>query len=181
MTHRHRLLLLRGAVPRCRSRSGRDSPICIPVVGSYAGAISAIVVAVFVSPLTGLLVAVYFVVVYQQFEDYVLVPRVIRGAVNLSPASVIVATLDRRVLGGFVGALLALPLAATIKVVVVEIWLGIAWRKACDDLARRHLPASGVAKAGRSRNAKTAERRAGRCRPMVPFAPHPRGADADQP
>ncbi len=81
----------------------------IPVVGSYAGARPAIVIA-FVSPGTGLLVAVYFVV-YQQFENYVIVPRVMRGAVDLSPASVIVATLIGASLGGFVGAPRALSLA----------------------------------------------------------------------
>jgi mannitol-specific phosphotransferase system IIBC component len=80
---------------------------------------------------------VYFVV-YQQFENYFLVPRVMRGAVDLSPASVIVATLVGASLGGFVGALLALPIAATIKVVVIEIWLRDRVEEG-DELARRHL------------------------------------------
>ncbi len=109
----------------------------IPVVGSYAGAIPAVVVAFFVSPLAGLAVAVFFVV-YQQFENYVLVPRVMHGAVDLSPASVIVATLIGASLAGFVGALLALPVAATIKVLVIEIWLQDRVEEG-DDLARHHL------------------------------------------
>jgi predicted PurR-regulated permease PerM len=109
----------------------------IPVVGSYAGAIPAIVVAFLVSPLAGLAVAVFFVV-YQQFENYVLVPRVMRGAVDLSPASVIVATLIGASLAGFVGALLALPVAATIKVLVIEVWLQDRVEEG-DDLARHHL------------------------------------------
>jgi len=140
----------------------------IPVVGSYAGAIPAIVVAFFVSPLTGLLVAVYFVV-YQQFENYVLVPRVMKGAVDLSPASVIVATLIGASLGGFVGALLALPLAATIKVVVVEIWLRDRVEEG-DDLARRHL--RGIrrrARAERLEAEKSAERRARWFDRVMPF------------
>jgi hypothetical protein len=49
----------------------------IPMVGSYAGAIPAIVIAFFVSPMTGLLTALFFVA-YQQFENYALVPRVMR-------------------------------------------------------------------------------------------------------
>jgi hypothetical protein len=61
-----------------------------------------------------------------------------RGAVDLSPASVIVATLIGASLGGFVGALLALPIAATIKVVVIEIWLRDRVEEG-DELARRHL------------------------------------------
>jgi predicted PurR-regulated permease PerM len=140
----------------------------IPVVGSYAGAIPAIVVGLFVSPLTGVLVAVYFVV-YQQFENYFLVPRVMRGAVDLSPASVIVATLVGASLGGFVGALLALPIAATIKVVVIEIWLQDRVEEG-DELARRHL--RGIRRRARAERVdaeQTAKRRARRFSRLLSF------------
>ncbi|HEX9256830.1 MAG TPA: AI-2E family transporter, partial [Actinomycetota bacterium] len=109
----------------------------IPVVGSYAGAIPAIVIAFFVSPMTGLLTAVFFVA-YQQFENYGLVPRVMRNAVHLSIAAVIVSTLIGATLAGFAGALLALPVAATIKVIVIEIWLKDRAREG-DPLARKNL------------------------------------------
>jgi predicted PurR-regulated permease PerM len=109
----------------------------IPIVGSYAGAIPAIVIAFFVSPMTGLLTAVFFVA-YQQFENYVLVPRVMRNAVHLSIAAVIVSTLIGATLAGFAGALLALPVAATIKVIVIEIWLKDRAREG-DALARKNL------------------------------------------
>jgi len=78
-----------------------------------------VLVAFVASPLTGILTVGYFIA-YQQFENYVLVPRVMRKAVNLSPAAVIIATLVGGSLAGLAGALLALPVAATIKVVVVE-------------------------------------------------------------
>ena len=109
----------------------------IPMVGSYAGAIPAIVIAFFVSPMTGLLTALFFVA-YQQFENYVLVPRVMRNAVHLSMAAVIVSTLIGATLAGFAGALLALPVAATIKVIVIEIWLKDRAREG-DALARKNL------------------------------------------
>lgn len=109
----------------------------IPMVGSYAGAIPAIVIAFFVSPMTGLLTALFFVA-YQQFENYVLVPRVMRNAVHLSIAAVIVSTLIGATLAGFAGALLALPVAATIKVIVIEIWLKDRAREG-DALARKNL------------------------------------------
>ena len=109
----------------------------IPMVGSYAGAIPAIVIALFVSPMTGLLTALFFVA-YQQFENYVLVPRVMRNAVHLSMAAVIVSTLIGATLAGFAGALLALPVAATIKVLVIEIWLKDRAREG-DALARKNL------------------------------------------
>ena len=109
----------------------------IPAVGSYLGAIPAIVVGLIVSPWVGVALAVFFVL-YQQFENYVIVPRVMRDAVNLSPASVIISTLVGASLAGFAGALLALPVAATMKVVVLEVWLRDRMREG-DTLARQRL------------------------------------------
>ena len=109
----------------------------IPMVGSYAGAIPAIGIAFVVSPMTGLLTAVFFIA-YQQFENYVLVPRVMKNAVHLSFAAVIVSTLIGGTLAGFAGALLALPVAATIKVLVIEIWLKDRVSEG-DALARKNL------------------------------------------
>jgi predicted PurR-regulated permease PerM len=94
----------------------------IPAVGAYIGAAPAVIVGYFQSPLTGTLILVYFLV-YQQIENYAIQPRVMKNAVNLSPAAVIVATLVFGSLGGVAGAVLALPLAATIKVVIVEVFL----------------------------------------------------------
>jgi predicted PurR-regulated permease PerM len=61
----------------------------IPLVGAYVGAAPAILVAFFVSPVAGVITLVFFVA-YQQIENYVVVPRVMKNAVNLSPAAVIV-------------------------------------------------------------------------------------------
>jgi predicted PurR-regulated permease PerM len=94
----------------------------IPTVGAYIGATPAVIVAFFSSPLTGVLVLVYFIV-YQQVENYAIQPRIMKNAVNISPAAVIISTLVFGSLGGFAGALLALPAAATIKVVLVEVFL----------------------------------------------------------
>jgi hypothetical protein len=69
-----------------------------------------------------LIVLAYFVL-YQQFENYWLVPRVMKDAVDLSPAAVIISTLIGAGLLGFAGALLALPVAATLKVVIQDVWL----------------------------------------------------------
>ncbi len=111
----------------------------IPAVGSYIGAVPAIIVAFFVSPLRGLITLGYFIG-YQQFENYVLVPRVMKNAVNLSPAAVIISTLIGASLFGFAGALLALPVAATVKVVIFETWLRDRGRRG-DQLARAHVDA----------------------------------------
>ena len=94
----------------------------LPVVGAYLGAAPAVIVALFVSPADGLWTLAYFLV-YQQVENYLIQPRVMRDAVDLSPAAVIISTLAGALLAGFAGALLALPVAATIKVVVKDVWL----------------------------------------------------------
>jgi predicted PurR-regulated permease PerM len=94
----------------------------IPQVGAYLGAAPAVLIGLLDSPVKGIFVLVYFVL-YQQFENYVLAPRVMRHAVDLSPAAVIISTLIGGSLLGFAGALLALPIAATVKVVLTELWL----------------------------------------------------------
>jgi len=93
----------------------------IPSVGSYLGAIPAVMVAFTVSPGLGIAVLAYFLI-YQQFENYVLVPRVMRNAVDLSSPAVLIATMIGASLAGFAGALLALPVAATVKVVLRDVW-----------------------------------------------------------
>ncbi|HEX6843936.1 MAG TPA: AI-2E family transporter, partial [Actinomycetota bacterium] len=109
----------------------------IPIVGPYVGAAPAVIVAFFVSPTLGVFTALFFLA-YQQVENYVLVPRVMRNAVHLSPAAVILSTLIGAKLAGFAGALLALPLAATLKVVIVESWLRDRVSEG-DPLAREQL------------------------------------------
>ena len=91
----------------------------IPVVGPLLAAVPAILVGFTVSTQTGLFVAVYFAV--QQFvENNFLVPRVMQRQVGLSAVAVIVALLIGTELLGVVGALLAVPTAAIVQVLVRE-------------------------------------------------------------
>jgi predicted PurR-regulated permease PerM len=94
----------------------------IPMVGATVGAIPAIIVAFFASVPRGIATLVFFAV-YQQVENYVVAPRVMRRAVDISAAAVILAALIGATLLGFVGALLAIPVAATIKVLAHEFWI----------------------------------------------------------
>jgi predicted PurR-regulated permease PerM len=91
-------------------------------VGATLGALAAVLVAFFSSVADGVATLIFFVI-YQQVENYVVVPRVMRKAVDLSPATVIVSVLIGGSLAGFAGALLALPLAAAAKVVLRDLWL----------------------------------------------------------
>ena len=94
----------------------------IPLVGStIAGAVIGIVAAVVGFP--GKLIAwVIFLVVYQQFENNVLQPVVYKRTVSIHPLIVIVAVLIGGSLLGILGALLAIPIAATVQIVVKELW-----------------------------------------------------------
>ena len=94
----------------------------IPTIGATLGAIVVIPVSFFHSPTAGW-ASVVFYVAYQQLENYIIVPRVMKKSVDISPAAVIVSVLIGGSLAGFAGALLALPIAAVIKVIVRDIWL----------------------------------------------------------
>jgi predicted PurR-regulated permease PerM len=92
----------------------------IPVVGPILAAVPAVAVALTVSPQSALFVVIFFVV-QQQFENHILVPRVMSRQVGVSAVVVIVALLIGGNLLGVVGALLAVPTAAILQVLVMEI------------------------------------------------------------
>jgi predicted PurR-regulated permease PerM len=92
----------------------------IPVVGPILSSIPAIAVAATVSPQKVLLVIIFFVV-QQQFENHVLVPKVMERQVGVSAVTVIIALLIGGKLLGILGALLAVPTAAILQVVFTEI------------------------------------------------------------
>jgi predicted PurR-regulated permease PerM len=94
----------------------------IPLVGStIAGAVVAVVAAVVGFPTT-LIIWVAFLVVYQQVENNVIQPVVYRRTVAIHPLLVIIAVLIGGSLLGVLGALLAIPIAATIQILVKELW-----------------------------------------------------------
>jgi predicted PurR-regulated permease PerM len=93
----------------------------IPVVGPILAAIPAVAVAATVSLQKVLLVIVFFVL-QQQFENHVLVPKVMQRQVGVSPVAVIVALLIGGNLLGIVGAILAVPTTAILQVLFTE-WL----------------------------------------------------------
>ena len=92
----------------------------IPVVGPVLSAIPAILIAATVSLKKVLLVIIFFIV-QQQFENHVLVPKVMQRQVGVSPVTVIVALLIGGKLLGIVGAILAVPTAAILQVVISEV------------------------------------------------------------
>lgn len=83
----------------------------IPVVGTYLAGALPVLIAVTESPTMAALVLLT-VVVYQQLENYLVVPRITKHTMALHPAVAIVSVLAGGALLGAVGALLALPAAA---------------------------------------------------------------------
>jgi predicted PurR-regulated permease PerM len=89
----------------------------IPLVGPLIGAVPAVLVAATVSPETALLVAAIYLLI-QFVEGNVLVPIVMRNTIGISPFLVLVALLIGGAAGGLVGALLGVPVAAAIVVIL---------------------------------------------------------------
>lgn len=94
----------------------------IPLVGATLGAVPAVIVAFFDSTGIGIATLVYFLA-YQQIENYVIAPRILTKAVDISPAAVLLAALIGGTLLGFVGALMAIPAAAAIKLIAQEVMI----------------------------------------------------------
>lgn len=93
----------------------------IPYVGPVLGAVPAIMIAFLDSPVKGVLVMAMYVLI-QQVENHFLVPKIMQKAVGLHPLLVIVAILLGAKFGGVVGALLAVPVAAAVVMLVEEYW-----------------------------------------------------------
>jgi predicted PurR-regulated permease PerM len=89
----------------------------VPMVGPIAAAIIAVTVSLFSSPVLALKVLLLYIVI-QQLENNVLVPRVMSQTVGISPLTVLVALLVGGKLLGIVGALIAVPVAAALQVLV---------------------------------------------------------------
>jgi predicted PurR-regulated permease PerM len=92
----------------------------IPVVGPILSAIPAVAIAATVSLNKAILVILFFIV-QQQFENHVLVPKVMQRQVGVSPVTVIFALLVGGKLLGILGAILAVPSAAILQVVFTEL------------------------------------------------------------
>ncbi len=94
----------------------------IPMIGATLGASVCVIVALATRDLwpTAIVLALFFVV-YQQVENYVIVPRVMRDTVSLPSLAVLVAALLGGTVLGLVGALMAIPIAAAIAAIVAPV------------------------------------------------------------
>jgi predicted PurR-regulated permease PerM len=93
----------------------------IPMIGATLGAVICVLATLLTTELwpATVVVAVFFVA-YQQLENYLIAPRILRHTVSLSAAAVLLAALIGGTVLGLVGALMAIPVAAALKVVLAE-------------------------------------------------------------
>lgn len=92
----------------------------IPLVGTVISAVLVTFVALTVSPLTAVIIGVYFLV-YMQVEAYVLSPRVMNKAVDVPGILVVIGALVGGTLLGVLGALIAVPVVASVLIVVKQV------------------------------------------------------------
>jgi predicted PurR-regulated permease PerM len=94
----------------------------IPLVGALSAATVVTVVSLSVSPQLALISLIYYLI-YMQIEAYVISPRIMNKAVAVPGAVVVVAALAGGTLLGVLGALVAIPVAASGILVLRQVWL----------------------------------------------------------
>lgn len=92
----------------------------IPMIGATIGAVVVCLVAFATSPGIGIACTIFFVI-YQQVENYVVYPRIMARSMSIPGVVTIVAALLGGALLGVVGALLAIPTAAAILLILREV------------------------------------------------------------
>jgi predicted PurR-regulated permease PerM len=115
----------------------------IPLVGATLGGVLLVIVGLFVEPWKAVVLLVY-IVVYQQVEGSVLQPIVYSKAVQLNGLVILIALLVGGQLLGIPGALLAIPVAEIIRIVVTEL---LAYRRTRQDAKEPAVESSSPAEA----------------------------------
>jgi predicted PurR-regulated permease PerM len=108
----------------------------VPNVGATIAGVIIGIVALSVS-LEALIVFLIVMIVYQQIENYILQPTIIGKAAKISGFTVLASVLAFGALFGLIGAIIAVPIAAGLQIIVEELTAGRRARIAADDAARK--------------------------------------------
>lgn len=92
----------------------------LPLVGTLSGSVIITIVSLFGGHVTAIIVGIYYLV-YMQIEAYVLSPRIMNKAVSVPGALVVIAAAGGGALGGVLGALVAIPIAASILIIIQKV------------------------------------------------------------
>jgi predicted PurR-regulated permease PerM len=93
----------------------------IPLIGATLGAAPAVAFALLHSVTAGVSALIFFVI-YQQFENHVLQVTIMARTVRVNPLTVLISVLVGVELLGFLGALLAIPAAGVLQVVIRDLY-----------------------------------------------------------
>jgi predicted PurR-regulated permease PerM len=96
----------------------------IPLVGATIGGVLILLVTLFTDFPSATVIYGGFLLLYQQFENNVLQPFIFKRTVNVPPLAVIVAILAGSSILGIVGALVAIPIAAALQIIIKEYYAG---------------------------------------------------------
>jgi predicted PurR-regulated permease PerM len=91
----------------------------IPMVGHTIGAIIVTLVALFESTSAAIIILAYYIL-YQQFENIFIQPKIQANATNMSPLLVFASVIIGVSFGGLFGGLLAIPVAGCIRIVLLD-------------------------------------------------------------
>jgi predicted PurR-regulated permease PerM len=91
----------------------------IPMVGHTFGAIIVATVALFTSTSAAIIILGYYFL-YQQFENYLIQPRIQSNSTNMSPLLVFMSVVIGVSFGGLVGGLFAIPIAGCLRIAILE-------------------------------------------------------------
>ncbi|HEY0396212.1 MAG TPA: AI-2E family transporter [Candidatus Elarobacter sp.] len=94
----------------------------VPYVGPFAGAIPATLVALFTNGWPNAVAVMVAFTIINQFEGHVLGPRIVGSTVKVTPLAVIFALLIGAHVFGFLGLLIAVPVAGIIRVLLVRLF-----------------------------------------------------------
>lgn len=94
----------------------------IPLIGSISGATIVVLTALAVDPTSAIILLIYYLI-YLQLEAYFISPRVMNVAVSVPAVIVVIAALSGGALLGVLGALVAIPFAASVIFIVREIFI----------------------------------------------------------
>ncbi|HEU4426623.1 MAG TPA: AI-2E family transporter, partial [Pilimelia sp.] len=92
----------------------------IPQIGATLGAVVVSIVGFATSVPVGIACVIFFVI-YQQLENYLIYPKVMRRSVQVSDLAAIIAALLGVALLGVIGALIAIPAVAAIQLILREV------------------------------------------------------------
>ena len=97
--------------------------VLIPIIGSITGASIVILITAATMPMETTIGVAIALLIYIQIEAYLVSPRVLKKAVNIPTALIVVSALAGGTLAGVLGSLLAIPTAATVLLILREVWV----------------------------------------------------------